>query len=149
MVRQGRGAGIRALKAVKCGLFSLCLLLAGCGTNTSKLLREDSRLYWQADYVLQIAEPLDLALEDAAYEAEAALNRACRVIYKDLIARAFSAHDASFFEQFWSSLEQVFVALVPVEPVENCATAQRAYKTAIEALCRKLQDMLLAVECPG
>ena len=127
----------------------LCLVVAGCGTNLGKLLRDDTRLYWQADHVLQVAEPLGLGLEDAAYEAEAAQHRACRGIYAGLVEAAFGERHSSFFDRLWSSLKRLFAALVPIDSVEGCAKAQEAYRRQIQILCRKLEKMGTPTDCPG
>jgi hypothetical protein len=127
----------------------LCLLMTGCGTNLTKLFREDSRIYWEAEHIVRTAEALDLGLETAAYGAEIVQIEACSIIYGDLMEQLFGERPPSFWARLRSSLAQVFVLFVPVDPVEDCAKAQKEYKREINMLCRILQKHGKPVSCPG
>jgi hypothetical protein len=126
----------------------LCLLMTGCGTNLTKLFREDSRIYWEADHVVRTAEALDLGLETAAYAAELVQIEACSIIYEDLMEQLLGERKTSFWERLWSSLTQVVVLFVPVAPVQDCAKAQKKYKREINRLCIDLQAHGKSVICP-
>jgi hypothetical protein len=110
-------------------LLLLCSLLAGCGTNVQWLLTEQDRL-------ATAAEALGTGIEQPVYDAEDVQLEACHFLTEATVERM--QKDPTFGEQFVSDLSVVFVLLVPVEPVERCATSLDAYRDSIAQLQRQL-----------
>lgn len=117
-------------------LLLLCSLLAGCGTNVQWLQMEQGRLTPEADRLATAAEALGTGIEQPVYDAEDVQLEACHFLTEATVERM--QKDPTFGEEFVSDLSVVFVLLVPIEPVERCATSLDAYRDSIAQLQRQL-----------
>lgn len=126
---------------------ALCLLAAACGSSPQSLLKEDSRLTWEASSIILAAEDLDDGLADAVYEAEAAKHEACEPIIGAAREQIYEGQ-GSFGERFLSDLTQVVSLIVPIRPIDRCARAQRAYKQQVSRLCQRLNARHISMRCP-
>jgi hypothetical protein len=114
-------------------------LLAGCGTNVEWLLAEDGRLTSEADRIIIMAEEAAPGLEEPVYAAEDSKQRACRFLHEAVMDRI--ERTPSFGEAFVSDLSALVALFVPLGPVERCAHAMEAYRTAIAGLEQQLIEV--------
>ncbi len=66
-------------------LLSVSLAMSGRGTDVMSLLREESRIAWDAHETASAASELDLGLEGPMYEAEMAKLTACQPVDNTVI----------------------------------------------------------------
>ena len=132
-----RQSWFRATPAV-----TLCLALAGCGTDIQWLLRRDSSLVAKADEIAAAAEAIDPELTTEMYDAEDAKRTACETIYQSISEQM--TRRPSFGDELKSDIGLFVAYLVPIDEVERCAQAQADYRTAVDRLQRRVQGRAAA-----
>ena len=131
----------------RCVVLIFCLLLTGCGSSVTRLLEEDSQLWWQSDPIIAAAENLDQGLVDSVYEAEAAKHEACEPIIGAARQQIYEGQ-GSLGERFWSDLTQLVALIVPISSVNECAEAQERYSQELASLCQRLNRRDVFLRCP-
>ena len=115
----------------------LVLGLTGCGTNIPKLLQDDSKLAWEGEEAILLAEDQNLSVTNAYYDAETEKYHSCRPIYRaadERIERESGGNQTSLLDQFLGDLMLLGALLVPVPEIEDCAQAVERYQRAYVAL---------------
>lgn len=116
-----------------------CLLLTACGTDILDLVREDSRLTWDAHLLSLAAADLDHGIEDALYDAELEKIEVCAPLNTRVQEEILRRHRASFGKRFVSDLKRLFILIVPVGWIERCAQAHKAFERQFLDLRQRLE----------
>lgn len=122
-------------------LIVLSLAVAGCGTDVMSLLREESKITWDAHAAAYTASELDLGLEKPIYDAEFAKMAACQQVDQSVTEYIANFGKLSFAEQFKSDLTRLLVFVLPVTQVEDCADAYKAYVHEYLTLSARLKEL--------